>query len=164
MWLFIALVAVPIIEIALFIHLGGLIGTWETIALVILTAIIGSVLLRHQGLQALRSVQGRLMEGENPGRLLADGAMILVAGALLLTPGFLTDAVGFLLLVPPVRALLWGWLSSRIKVVPVGQAAGGAEARRPGPAAGGETIDGSYEDVTPDEGRANEQTPWKPPR
>ena len=97
MRLFLLLVLVPIIEIALFIEVGGWIGTWPTIGIVILTALVGSILLRQQGIAALTDVQGRLERGENPGRMLAEGAMILVAGVLLLTPGFFTDGMGPLL-------------------------------------------------------------------
>ena len=116
MRLFLILLAVPVIEIGLFIEIGGWLGTWPTIGLVVLTALIGSILLRQQGLAAMREAQSRLAAGEDPGRLLADGAMILVAGALLLTPGFFTDAVGFLLLVPGVRTVLWTWMRKHIKV------------------------------------------------
>ena len=152
MRLFLVLLAVPIIEIALFIELGGLIGTWPTIGVVVLTALIGSVLLRQQGLQALGSVQSRLAAGENPGRLLADGAMILFAGALLLTPGFFTDAVGFLLLIPGCRTVLWNYLSKHISwQANVSVSAGGRTERRD--FASGQTVDGDYEDVTPDDPR-----------
>ena len=148
MRLFLILLIVPIIEIALFIEVGGLIGTWPTIAIVVLTAIAGTVMLRRQGLAALRGVQSRLAEGENPGRLLADGAMILVAGVLLVTPGFFTDAVGFALLVPAVRGWLWDWLAPRLTVVHV-------EARRAEARPGGahrvppraQTVEGEYEEV-----------------
>lgn len=150
MRLFLILLIVPIIEIALFIEVGGLIGTWPTVAIVVLTAILGTIMLRQQGLAALRSVQGRLAAGENPGRLLADGAMILVAGALLVTPGFFTDAVGFALLVPAVRGWLWNWLAPRLTVVQVAGARAG-----PGPRGAGDhrqparaqTVEGEYEEI-----------------
>ncbi len=146
MRLFLLLVAVPIIEIALFIEVGGWIGTWETIGIVVLTAFIGSILLRQQGMAALRDVQSRLAAGENPGKLLAEGAMILVAGVLLLTPGFFTDAVGFALLVPPVRTALFHFLAKRIKVQHV-QMSGFRPTGPAGP--DGQTVDGTYQDVTP---------------
>ncbi|MEM9063155.1 MAG: FxsA family protein [Pseudomonadota bacterium] len=164
MLLFLLLVAVPVIEIALFIQIGGEIGTWPTIAIVILTALIGSVMLRQQGLRVLQDVQGRLMSGEDPGRLLADGAMILVSGALLLTPGFFTDAVGFLLLVPAVRGIVYAWLKTRIRMQTVTTAQ--ATGRRQGAwtSGGGQTVDGTYEDVTPDAERAGTQEPGEPPQ
>jgi UPF0716 protein FxsA len=150
MRLFLILLIVPIVEIALFIEVGGLIGTWPTVAIVVLTAIVGTLMLRRQGLSALRSVQTRLGEGENPGRLLADGAMILVAGVLLVTPGFFTDAVGLALLVPAVRTLLWNWLAPRLTVVQVTGARASQDPRGPagqrGPARG-QTVEGEYEEI-----------------
>lgn len=152
MRLFLALVAIPIIEIALFIEVGGWLGTWPTIGIVVLTALIGSVLLRQQGLKALGDIQGRLTAGDDPGQLLADGAMILVSGVLLLTPGFFTDAVGFLLLVPGVRAALYRWGKSNIKMnVHTAHTTAGPDAgphpdwNRPGD----QTVDGDFEDITP---------------
>jgi UPF0716 protein FxsA len=158
MRLFLLLLIVPIVEIVLFIEIGGRIGTWPTIAIVVLTALLGTVMLRRQGVSALRNVQARLAAGENPGRLLADGAMILVAGALLLTPGFFTDAVGFALLFPTVRRLVWNWLAPRLTVVQVETRR--AEGRRMPPhgsqapggpgGPGGQTIEGEYEEVEPE--------------
>ncbi|MEM1162551.1 MAG: FxsA family protein [Pseudomonadota bacterium] len=154
MRLFLLLLAVPVIEIALFIEVGGLIGTWPTVAVVILTALVGSILLRRQGVAALQGFQARLAAGETPGHLLADGAMILVAGALLLTPGFFTDAVGFLLLMPPVRAALWRWASSRITIASQGGTSGfHFQARTRGGRGGfsdGTTVDGEYSEVRPE--------------
>ena len=150
MRLFLILLAVPVIEIALFIEIGGWLGTWPTVGLVVLTAVLGSILLRQQGLAALRDFQGRLAQGEDPGRLLADGAMILVAGALLLTPGFFTDAVGFALLVPGVRGALWGWLQKHVRVATV--SAGQQKTQATWDFGRGQTVDGDYEDVTPDPG------------
>jgi UPF0716 protein FxsA len=155
MRLFLILLLVPIIEIALFIEVGGLIGTWPTVGIVLLTAVIGATMLRRQGLAVLRSVHGRLAAGENPGRLLADGAMILLAGALLLTPGFFTDAVGLALLVPPVRDWLWEAVAPRLTVMFVDGRAGeprrGGARRRP---MQDQTIEGEYEEVDPSGARA----------
>jgi UPF0716 protein FxsA len=106
MWLFFLFVAVPIIEIALFIQVGGAIGLWPTLAIVVATALAGTVLMRWQGVEALRRLQAALERGGDPSGPLVHGALILVAGVLLLTPGFFTDAVGLSLLVPPVRAAL----------------------------------------------------------
>ncbi len=144
MWLAAILIAVPLIEIFLFIEIGGQIGTWPTIGIVVLTAVVGSVLLRQQGLGVLRNAQSRLTSGEDPGRLLADGVLILFAGALLLTPGFFTDAVGFALLVPPVRGLLWDRFAARVRILtPTGHPTHSPRS------AGGSTIDGEYEAVDP---------------
>lgn len=148
MRLFLLLVAVPIIEIALFIEIGGWLGTWPTIGIVVLTALIGSIMLRQQGLKALGDIQGRLMAGDDPGQMLADGAMILVSGVLLLTPGFFTDAVGFLLLIPQVRSVIYRWAKANIKLNTVHvqtQTRGHSGWEQPG----AQTVDGDYEDVTP---------------
>lgn len=106
MWLFALFVAVPILEIALFIQVGGFIGLWATLAIVILTAVAGSLLLRLQGVQTLGRLQNSLSDGRNPMDPIAHGAIMLVSAVLLLTPGFFTDAVGLTLLIPPVRSWL----------------------------------------------------------
>lgn len=107
-------IAVPIIEIALFIQVGGFIGLWPTLAIVVLTALIGTSMLRAQGVSTLARLQTNLSTGQNPVDPIAHGAIILVSGVLLLTPGFFTDAVGFSLLLPPVRAALIKWGATRI--------------------------------------------------
>lgn len=114
MWIVAALIAVPVIEIALFIRVGGVIGLWPTIAIVIATAVAGGMLLRSEGLRTLRSLQEQLMRGGDPSPLLIEGALILFAAALLLTPGFFTDTLGLLLLVPPLRAGVAAWLRPRL--------------------------------------------------
>ncbi|MFQ5567355.1 MAG: FxsA family protein, partial [Paracoccaceae bacterium] len=147
--IFLLLVAVPIIEIALFIEVGGWLGLWPTLAVVVLTAAIGAVLLRAQGLATLGELQRRLGAGEDPSSTLAHGAMILIAGILLLTPGFFTDGVGFLLLTPPVRAAAIRFARSRLTQVHVGVHMGAGVHRGP---AGPGTVDGEYEVVDPDGG------------
>lgn len=126
MWLFIALIGVPLIEIALFIQVGGWIGLWPTILLVIVTAVAGAWMLRRQGLGTLRRLQGEIERGGDPSRSLAHGAMLLFAGALLLTPGFFTDVIGFTLLSPAARDRLIAWVGPRLtaRAVRVGPEAG----------------------------------------
>lgn len=106
LWILIAFITVPLVEIALFIEIGGFIGLWPTIAIVIATALAGTALIRHQGINTLQRAQQEMDAQRLPVRELFDGVCLLFAGALLLTPGFLTDSVGFALLVPPLRALL----------------------------------------------------------
>jgi UPF0716 protein FxsA len=120
MWLLLAFIAVPLIEIALFIQVGGAIGLWPTLAIVILTALIGTALLRRQGLQELDRLRASLRGAGDPSEPLIHGALILFAGALLLTPGFFTDAVGFALLLPPVRARIVAQIRWRITVHEMG--------------------------------------------
>ena len=83
MWLFFAFVGVPLIEITLFIQIGGAIGLWATLAIVVLTALIGTTLVRAQGLQTLAELRGTMERGGDPSRPMAHGAMILVSGVLL---------------------------------------------------------------------------------
>lgn len=116
MWLFVAFLLVPLIEIALFIQIGGAIGLGWTLLIVVITAVIGTVLVRRQGLQALSQVQSSFNQMRDPSEALAHGAMILFSGALLLTPGFFTDAVGFALLVPAIRLAVFRWARTRVKV------------------------------------------------
>ncbi|MEN8196086.1 MAG: FxsA family protein [Pseudomonadota bacterium] len=141
-----AFIAVPIIEIALFIELGGWLGLWPTLALVILTAVVGTALIRVQGLAVMERARVAMDRGEPPVGELFHGACLLVAGALLLTPGFLTDTLGLALLVPPIRVFigntLWRALAARAEP---GHPDGAATPPPPGPG----VIDGEFEDVTP---------------
>lgn len=116
MALFLAFLLVPLIEIALFIQVGGAIGLWPTLGIVILTAVLGAGLVRSQGRGAIEDVSKSFNEIRDPTEPLAHGAMIVFAGALLLTPGFFTDAVGFLLLVPGVRNAVIRYVRSRVEV------------------------------------------------
>lgn len=155
MWLFLLFVTIPIIEIALFIQVGGWLGLWPTLGIVVLTAILGTILVRAQGLMALSKIQSNLRDLRDPTESLAHGAMILASGLLLLTPGFFTDGVGFALLVPPVRLALFRWIKSRIKVqsfVHTGQT-------QDAPPASGDVIDGEFEDIDPNAPRATHQPP-----
>lgn len=106
MLFFLLFALVPLIEIALFIQVGGVIGLWPTLGIVVTTAVAGAVLMRRQGRAALDRLQADLRRGADPGAALVQGAAILVAGVLLLTPGFFTDALGLALLFPPSRAIL----------------------------------------------------------
>jgi UPF0716 protein FxsA len=156
MWLLVLFLAVPLIEIALFIQIGGFIGLWPTLLIVVVTAIAGTWLVRAQGRLAIGQLQRSFERLDDPTEPLAHGAMILIAGALLLTPGFFTDAVGFALLVPPVRRQAFLYLRKRIRGG--GFSMGGTVHvdiqghRRPGGhpgQPGGPTIDGEYEEVRP---------------
>lgn len=116
MWLFVLFVAIPIIEIGLFIQIGGFLGLWTTLGIVILTAFLGTVLVKSQGLAAMGNIRNNLNEFRDPTESLAHGAMILASGLLLLTPGFFTDAIGFALLVPPIRLAIFHAIKARINV------------------------------------------------
>lgn len=124
-------IAVPVIEIALFIQVGGVLGVWPTIALVLLTAIVGASLVRSQGLQTLLTVQQRLAQGQLPAQQILEGVMLAVAGVLLLTPGFFTDILGMLVLLPAPRAYLAKQLMSRVVVGNIHASGAGFEQRNP---------------------------------
>lgn len=114
-WLLTAFIVIPLAELWLLVKLGGYFGVVPTLLLVVVTGIAGAWLARTQGLLVLMTVQRDLAEGRMPTPALIDGAMILVAGVLLITPGLITDTAGFLLLVPPVRALVRGWLRRKLE-------------------------------------------------
>ena len=97
---------VPFVELALLIKVGTVIGTFETLALIILTGMIGALMVRAAGIQCLMSIRNNMRSGIVPTDDLLAGLLILVAGAFLVTPGLITDAAGFLLLVPQARTLL----------------------------------------------------------
>ncbi len=113
-WLFLIFLVVPIIEIGLFYVVGQWIGIWPTLAMVVVTAVLGSWLVARQGRETWMRLNIQIANGESPSNTLVHGAMILVAGALLLTPGFLTDAIGFTLLIPTAREALRGWFVARM--------------------------------------------------
>ncbi len=152
--LLLAFIGVPIIEIAVLIQVGGWIGLWPTLGLIVLTAILGSMELRSQGLATVNKLREQMDRGELPAQTLFDGVCLLFAGALLLTPGFVTDIAGFSLFFPPVRAFLRVTLGSYVArraemhVVhgtgPDGGPGGGFRRRDDG------VVDADYEDVTPE--------------
>lgn len=144
MWLFLAFLTVPLIEIALFIQVGGAIGLWPTLGIVVLTAVVGTWLVRTQGAMAMGQLRRSFSELDDPAEPLAHGAMILIAGALLLTPGFFTDAVGFALLMPPVRHAAFEYLRKRVHVQQFEMGPQGPRRPRGG---GPDIIEGEYEEV-----------------
>ncbi len=155
MWLFIAFLAVPLIEIAFFIQVGGAIGLWPTLGIVILTALLGTVLVRTQGAAAMSELRRSFNALEDPSEPLAHGAMILVSGALLLTPGFFTDAVGFALLVPSVRRGVFDYLRKRVHVARFEM---GGRPSRPHPAE--DVIETDYQDLDDPEDRTRPPSGW----
>jgi UPF0716 protein FxsA len=145
LFLLLAMIGVPILEIAVFIQAGEAFGLWPTLVAVVATAIAGTALLRIQGLSALLRVQAGLKAGRIPLAGLFDGLCLLVAGALLLTPGFITDGIGMLLFVPPFRAVLRRLLARRLA------AHGHVENWHADVDLGGTVIDDEFQEVQPDD-------------
>jgi UPF0716 protein FxsA len=177
--LFLIFIILPIAEIAVFIEAGRLIGVLPTIALTIGTAIAGSVLMRMQGFTALTRFVQSLGRGEMPVTPVIDGVGILMAGLLLLTPGFVTDLMGFLLFIPPIRRTLARWLINKAiargrvhirtfgnfgsfgQAPPEPPPSGPSSPRGGGGGGGGfrkadDVVDADFETIDPDEGGKGE--------
>ena len=136
-WLLLLFFTVPLVEIYVLLEVGGVIGALPTVGLVVLTAVIGAGLIRAQGLATLGRIQAELDRGELPAVGIVEGFLLLVAGALLLTPGFVTDTLGFLVLIPPLRRrAIEAFLEKRL--MSVGSSAPPDD--RPGP----RVIEGEY--------------------
>lgn len=101
--LLIAFLVVPIVEIYVIVKVGGLLGVLPTVAILLAVSVVGAAVVRHEGRRAWQALNQAVAHGQMPGRELADGALVLTGGALLLTPGFVTDAVGLVLVLPPLR-------------------------------------------------------------
>jgi len=114
-------VFVPIVELAVIIQVGQAIGVVETLLLMVLVSIVGAWLVKREGIGVWRRAQRQLDTGVMPGRELVDGVLIMVAGALLLLPGFVSDCLGILLLLPPVRALVRAVVIRRLRTRVVAQ-------------------------------------------
>jgi UPF0716 protein FxsA len=114
--LLILFIVVPIVEIYFLIKVGGIIGVIPTILIVIGTAVLGTALLRQQGLATMQRYQQSLASGKLPAQEMIEGLALVFGGALLLTPGFVTDAIGFLCLIPVTRQAVIRWLLKRVRV------------------------------------------------
>lgn len=154
-FLIILFIVVPILELYVIIQVGQWIGVVPTLALLLADAVLGSLLLKHQGRGAWRRFNEALAARRFPGKEVADGLLIVVGGTLLLTPGFLTDLVGLFLLIPPTRAIARRLLKrltvGRFTVVGV---PGGRDPFGPPPGAGGRPsrdydFEGTAEEVPP---------------
>lgn len=165
MALFLVFFLVPLIEIGLFIQIGGWIGLWPTLAIVVGTAVLGTWLVRREGLQALAQVQDRMRTMRDPTEPLAHGALIIFAGALLMAPGFFTDMCGLLLLIPAVRmAIMWA-VRARIQVQagrfdsfvrPDGMGPDAGHPKRSDP----QVLDGEFFEVDPDAATLRPPSGW----
>jgi len=114
-YLLAAFIVMPIVELAVLIRVHSHIGLANTIAVVIVTGFAGAIMARAQGFMVLMQIRKDMAEGRMPAPRLMDGVMILIAGVLLITPGLITDGAGFLLLMPPIRAAIRGWLRRKVE-------------------------------------------------
>jgi UPF0716 protein FxsA len=159
-WLFFALfIVVPLLEIYAFIQVGSQIGALPTLALILLTALVGALLVRWQGLKVIMDARQSLARDELPVRAAVHGGLLLLSGFLLVTPGFVTDAAGFVLLVPQVRAFVaqraWRWLEIRTKKA---RAQSASRAGRRPAVIDIEAVEVDSKSNAPDRGR--EPSPW----
>jgi UPF0716 protein FxsA len=155
-FLIILFIVVPILELYVIIQVGQLIGVVPTLLLLLADALLGSLLLKHQGRGAWRRFNEALAARRFPGKEVVDGVLIVIGGTLLLTPGFLTDLLGLFLLIPPTRAIarrvLRRFTVGRFTVVGVGRGPGPFTPRGPGPAPGPSRdydFDATAEEVPP---------------
>jgi len=158
-YILIALIVVPLAEIAVFIQVGGLIGLWPTLAAILGTAILGGALLRAQGLKALSEARTAMERQETPIKPVFDVICLFVSGAFLLTPGFITDAVGFALLVPGIRRAigyrLWEWAARRGTVHVHGMNAGPGGPAGPRGGRGPDVVDADFTVIDGEGGDGN---------
>ncbi|HBY40083.1 MAG TPA: hypothetical protein DEH24_11725 [Alteromonas sp.] len=143
-------ILMPIAEIALLLQVGDMIGGWNTVGLIIVTAFVGAYLVRQEGLSTLQKAQQKMANNEVPGKEMMEGLMLVIAGVLLVTPGFITDVIGFLFVLPFSRQLMAGQLAKHMTVRAV---QGGNQSfyysntqQRPGNE--GDPIEGEYTDTT----------------
>jgi UPF0716 protein FxsA len=151
--LIVLFIVVPIAELYVIIQVGEAIGLVPTLVLLLADAVLGSLLLRHQGRGAWRRFNEALAQRRFPGKEVADGLLIVVGGTLLLAPGFLTDIVGIFLLIPPTRAIVRSVLRrftiGRFTVVGMPGRGPGADPR--GPETRPYDIDATAQEIDPDE-------------
>ncbi|MFP4313082.1 MAG: FxsA family protein [Alphaproteobacteria bacterium] len=141
-------ILIPLLEITAFIHIGGAIGVMPTLLIALGTAILGGTIIKYQGFMTMESVKLALAEGKTPVADIFNGFCLVASGALLITPGFVTDTIGFLLLVPPLRDMLRGFLGKYFKMQPPpSQSPYGQNPYRDDP---GGIIEGDYERVDED--------------
>jgi UPF0716 protein FxsA len=129
-------ICIPLLEIWVIVQVGSVLGAAWTIVLLVADSLLGAWLVKVEGRRAWLQFRSALSDGRWPGDEVAQGALIIVGGTLLLTPGFVTDAVGFLLLLPPTRAVVARILRARMRVSVIGGPSGAAGGRRTRPRRG----------------------------
>ncbi len=143
---FLALLLVPIIEIAAIVAVGKVIGGWPTFGLLVFESLLGAWLMRREGRRTWVALNQALQTGRMPSRELSDAALVLIGGTLLLTPGFVTDIVGFFFILPLTRPLARGFLEKVVRAHMLASAPMPGWARPPGSSAGAQTVEGTIVD------------------
>jgi UPF0716 protein FxsA len=146
--LLLVFVAYPLLELALLIRVGGIIGFWPLFGLIVATGILGVSILRRQGFRVVEKVAAALDEGREPVGPLADSALVFTAGAFLVAPGLIGDVLGLLLLLPPVRRLVRAALAANIfgsSTIVVRSRRTTTTRAEPRPPASGKVIEGEWE-------------------
>lgn len=156
MWALAIILSVPVIEIALFILVGGWIGILPTLGLVLLSVVAGVMLLRGQGGRTAAMMRQGVLQTDDPSEQIVHGAMIFLAAMLLIIPGFLTDAIGLILLVPQVRRQAFAALRSRAQVRGMSMKMETAASRPPQD----RIIDADFEDVEPPQKPTHRPSGW----
>ena len=151
LYILLIFIFVPIIEIAVFIQLGSEIGLWNTVILILLTAIIGTCILKSQGMATLQRAQRNIQKHVFPVAEVFDGLCLALAGVLLLTPGFVTDAAGFLLFLPQFRIFLRAKIWARLANSQSARAWVGPENLKSSQRNNLNTIDGAFREVGPED-------------
>lgn len=155
-----ALIGIPLIEILVFVQVGSEIGALNTVIITVITAVIGVMLIRIQGLGVLMRARETMNRQETPVNEIFEGVFLALAGLFLIIPGFVTDTVGFLLLIPPLRRALAGYMARNSNFVTTGM----HQSRQ---SRGSTVIDGEYEVIEDDpaelenRGNPNPDSPWK---
>lgn len=159
MWVFVLFLAVPLIEIGLFVTVGGWLTLWPTLAIVVGTGILGVAILRLQGLRAMTEMQTAMKSMQSPISPMGHNAMIMAAGIFFILPGFFTDTIGFLLLIRPLRQWVISHLVGRMQVF---YATRRAEDWRSGPSErfNDEAIDAEYSEVEPERPSLRRDSKW----
>ena len=159
MWVFALFLAIPLIEIALFVTVGGWLTLWPTLAIVLGTGFLGVFVMRQQGMRAMSDMQTAMRGIQSPLSPMAHNALIMMAGFLLILPGFLTDTLGLLLLIPPLRQFVINRLTGRMRAVqPRGAAPDWRDGRNM--RADPEVIDAEYSEVDPEHPAKRGSSRW----
>jgi UPF0716 protein FxsA len=169
LFILILVIAFPLLEIAILIKVGSMIGIWATLGIIVTTFVLGIMVVRLQGLGVARRLVAAARSGETPVEPMIEGMLLMLAGGCLIAPGLITDGIGLILLIPPVRQWTARWIVARgipmtVRVRRARSQAPGqdrARPRRPGPAP---VIEGDYERIDETPVTRKPSPPGEPPQ